>query len=240
MVARADARPGCRIERMEETSEPLRRPTLLIADDHPTFRIGVRASLEGHGFAVCAEVGDGPSAVAQALATRPDVCLLDVDMPGGGIAAAAAISDKLPDTAVVMLTVYQGDDELFAALRAGARGYLLKGMAADRLPAALQGVLDGEAALPRHLAARVFEEFRGRRMRRRLSVSANRTVTFTSREWDVLEGLRDGRTTAEIAERLVVEPVTVRTHIRGIVRKLRVPDREAARRLLEELEGRHR
>jgi DNA-binding NarL/FixJ family response regulator len=219
------------------TSPPI---TLLIADDHPTFRAGIRTALDGHGFHVCAEVGDGPAAVERAVATRPDVCLLDINMPGGGIAAAAAITERLPETSVVMLTVYQGDEELFAALRAGAAGYLLKGMDAGRLPHALRGVLAGEAALPRHLAARVFEEFRGARMRRRLTLGSKRVVTFTSREWDVLEALRDGLSTAEIAERMSVEPVTVRTYVRTVVRKLRVPDRGAVRVLLDELDRQRR
>jgi DNA-binding NarL/FixJ family response regulator len=155
-------------------------------------------------------------------------------MPGGGIAAADAITSALPQTAVVMLTVSRNDDDLFDALRAGAAGYLLKDTDPDRLSHALRGVLAGEAALPRALAARVIEEFRGRERRRRLPLLAERGTQLTSREWDVLELLREGHSTAEIAERLFISKVTVRTHVAAILKKLRVPDRKAALRLLEE------
>ena len=213
------------------TDSPVR---VLIADDHPPTRAGIRAALDGHEFAICAEVADGPSAVEAALRERPAICLLDIHMPGGGIAAADAITSALPQTAVVMLTVSRNDDDLFDALRAGAVGYLLKDTDPGRLSHALRGVLAGEAALPRALAARVIEEFRGRDRRRRLPLLAERGTQLTSREWDVLELLREGHSTAEIAERLFISKVTVRTHVAAILKKLRVPDRKAALRLLEE------
>jgi DNA-binding NarL/FixJ family response regulator len=215
------------------TDSPVR---VLIADDHPPTRAGVGAALDGHGFTICAEVADGPSAVEAALRERPDICLLDIHMPGGGIAAADAITSALPHTAVVMLTVSRNDDDLFDALRAGAAGYLLKDTDPARLPHALRGVLAGEAALPRALAARVIEEFRGRERRRRLPLLAERGTQLTSREWDVLELLRQGHSTAEIAKRLFISKVTVRTHVAAILKKLRVPDRQAALRLLQETE----
>src|SRR3954471_4613680 len=116
---------------------------VLIADDHPPTRLGVRLALEEGGFTVCAEAASGPSAVQAALAERPDVAVLDVHMPGSGITAAREITDQLPDTAVVMLTVSRDDADLFQALRAGARVYLVKAIEPTRLPLALQGVLDG-------------------------------------------------------------------------------------------------
>lgn len=207
---------------------------VLIADDHPPTRAGVRAVLAEHGFDVCAEAADAEAAVAAALRERPDVCLLDIRMPGGGIAAAARISAGLPQTAIVMLTVSRDDDDLFDALRAGASGYLLKDIARERLPAALDGVLAGEAPLPASLVARLVEEFRHRDRRRRVLLRDRPGVQLREREWEVLELLREGLTTAEIARRLFVAEVTVRTHVSAILRKLRVPDRAAAVRLLDE------
>lgn len=208
-------------------------PRVLVADDHPPTRAGVRRVLEQDGFVVCAEVADASSAVAAALRERPDVCLLDVRMPGGGgVAAAAEIARRLPETRIVMLTVSRDDDDLFDALRAGAGGYLLKDIERAKLPAALRSVLDGEAQLPASLVARVLDEFRGRRTRRRVLLDRRPAVDLRPREWEVLELLRDGLTTAEIARRLFIAEVTVRSHVSAILRKLRVPDREAAVRLL--------
>ena len=206
---------------------------IVLADDHPAVRAGVRVALERDGFVICAEVGDGPSAVEAALRERPDIVLMDINMPGNGIEATDEISRRLPDTAIVMLTVSTADDDIFDALRAGASGYLLKDMDPTRLPRALRGVLDGEAALPRRLVALVLEEFRQRRRHRRLPLAKGRGVDLTEREWEVLEFLRQGLSTAEIAERLFIAPVTVRTHVSAILKKLRVPDREAAVELLE-------
>jgi DNA-binding NarL/FixJ family response regulator len=194
----------------------------------------VKAALERDGFKVVAEAADADGAVTGAAREKPVVCLLDIHMPGNGIAAAVAITEADPDIAVVMLTVSRDDSDLFAALRAGALGYLLKDTDPDRLPHALKGVLEGEAALPRALVARVIDEFRARGRRRRLPLAKQRGVDLTSREWEVLELLREDLTTAEIAERLFISQVTVRSHIAAVLKKLRVPDRQAALRLLEE------
>jgi DNA-binding NarL/FixJ family response regulator len=199
---------------------------VVIADDHPPTRAGVRLSLEEAGFVVCAEAATAAAAVEACLEHVPDVALLDIHMPGNGITAARQLAVSLPDTAVVMLTVSRDDVDLFEALRAGARGYLLKDIDPARLGPALQGVLDGEAALPRNLVARLMDEFRDR------DASAARAQgplsKLTSREWDTLDLMRQGLTTAEIGERLFVSPVTVRTHVSAILRKLAVPDRQAA------------
>ncbi len=211
-------------------TQPIR---VVVADDHPPTRAGVRAALERDGFTVCAEAADGPSALEAALREEPDVCLLDIHMPGDGIEAAEAIARRLPETAVVMLTVSRTDADLFDALRVGACGYLLKDIDPARLPHALRGVLEGEAALPRRLVALLVEEFRERKRRRRVPLIGRRGVDLTSREWEVLELMRDGLSTAQIAERLFISPVTVRTHVSAILRKLQVPDRESAIRLLD-------
>ena len=207
--------------------------TCLIADDHPPARAGVRASLEGHGFVVIGEEADAPGAVEAAARLQPDVCVLDVFMPGDGIAAAARIHDGWPSIAVVMLTIADDDDHLFAALRAGASGYLLKDIDPERLPAALRGVLNGEAALPRSLAARVVAEYQRSRSRRSPLRDRQTGVLLTEREWDVFEALRSGQSTSEVAASLGMAPVTVRTHVAAVVRKLDVPDRATALRLLD-------
>ena len=208
--------------------------SVVLADDHAAVRAGIRLALAGEGFNVVAEAADGPSAVDAALREQPDIALLDVNMPGGGIKAAEEIAAALPRTTVVMLTVSRNDDDLFAALRAGAAGYLLKDTDPGRLPFALRGVLEGEAALPRGLVARLIDEFRTRGKRRRLPLMRQRGVELTEREWEVLEFLHDGLTTAEIAERLSISPVTVRRHVSEILKKLRVTSREEAIQLMED------
>ena len=210
-----------------------RKPRVVLADDHPPTRAGVRLALESGGFEVCAEAPDGPGAVEAAQAHGPEICLLDINMPGSGIVAAAEIVRSLPETAVVMLTVSRDDADLFDALRAGARGYLLKDTDPDRLPDALRGVLAGEAALPRALTARLIEEFR-RRDKRRLRIRSRPDIELTEREWEVLEALHEGLSTGAIAERLGISAVTVRRHVSETLRKLGAPDRAAAVRMLDE------
>ena len=207
---------------------------VLVADDHVPTRAAVRDALERGGFDVCAEAPDAATSVALARELRPDVALLDIHMPGDGIRAAGEIAAHVPGTSVVMLTVSSDEGDLFAALKAGASGYLLKDTDPVRLPLALRGVLDGEAALPRALVARVLEEFRtgGASSWSRVPVLGRRPGRLTNREWEVLEGLGDGLTTAEISERLFISPVTVRSHVSSILRKLRVPNRAGAVRAL--------
>jgi DNA-binding NarL/FixJ family response regulator len=209
------------------------RLRVLIAGDQPPARAGVRLALEKGGLVVCAEVETAAAAIEAALRERPDICLLDIHMPGSGITAAAEINAKLPRTAVVVFSESSRDSELFDALRAGAVGYLPKDTDPERLPSALLGVARGEAALPRRLVARLIEEFR-RDGRRRLALPGDRGVGLTSREWEVLELLRQQASTAEIARQFFISPVTVRRHIGAILRKLDVPDRAAALRLLNE------
>jgi DNA-binding NarL/FixJ family response regulator len=207
---------------------------VLLADDHAPTRAGVRLALEGSEFTVVAEAHDARSAVAAAIRDSPDICVLDIRMPGGGIEAAAEIAERLPGTVIVMLTVSRDDEDLFAALRAGAAGYLLKDTEPERLAGALQAAADGEAAMSPVLVARLMEEFRSREQRRRLPMLRRRGVRLTDREWEVLELLREGTSTAAIAQRLAISPVTARRHISVILRKLDVPTRAAAVRLLEE------
>ena len=204
--------------------------TVVVADDHAPTRMGVRLSLEDDGFTVVAEAATAPAAVTAALEHRPDVVLLDVHMPGSGIAAARTLTTELPSVAIVMLTVSRDDQDLFEALRAGARGYLLKDIDPERLPHALRGVLNGEAALPRNLVARLLEEFRDRAATAGGSNGARSLLT--DREWEVLEALGKGLSTSQIAQQMFIAPVTVRTYVSAVLRKLKVDSREAAVRVL--------
>ena len=205
---------------------PLR---VLIADDHAPTRDDVRQALEDGGMEVCAEAADAPHAVQLALETRPDICLLDVRMPGGGVAAAWEIAARLPTTKVVMLTVSDEDANLFAALRAGAVGYLVKDFDIRILPRALLDVADGNAAIPRSLVARMVKQFHGTDPRfRTTAVAGELGPRLTSREWDVLVGLADGLSTREIGRRLQLKPSGVRAHISAVVQKLGVENRQQA------------
>jgi DNA-binding NarL/FixJ family response regulator len=130
-----------------------------------------------------------------------------------------------------MLTQSEEDEDLFDSLRAGASGYLLKDMDPGRIGAALRGVLAGESVLPRWLVAKVVEQFRSQPRRRFQLPNRPKPAELTEREAEVLELMADGMSTEEIAKKTFVAPVTVRTHIRSILKKLRVPDREAAIRL---------
>jgi DNA-binding NarL/FixJ family response regulator len=209
-----------------------RPPRVLIADDHAPTRAGVRMALEDGGCEVCAEVATAGDAVRAALDERPDICLVDLGMPGNGFRAVSGITGHLPDTPVLVLTVSRSADDLFDALRVGAAGYLLKDMDPVDLVAAVRGALAGEAALPGFLAARLIDEFRNRGRGTTLTLDNNRRVELTPREWDVLELLGDGLSTAEIANRLDLSQVTVRRHMSALLRKLEVSSREEARRLI--------
>jgi two-component system, NarL family, nitrate/nitrite response regulator NarL len=209
------------------------RVRVVLADDHAPTRAGVRLALEQAEFDIVSEATTGPEAVRGALEHRPDVCLLDIYMPGGGIEAAEEICQALPGTALVMLTASDSDDDLFAALRAGATGFLPKTTSADRLAQALRGVLDGEAALPRALTARLIEEYRqrparGRSARPGTGGGAEYGIAFTDRELEVVELLLRDLNTIEISQRLSISAVTVRRHISAVVRKAGVHSRRSA------------
>jgi DNA-binding NarL/FixJ family response regulator len=192
----------------------------------------LRHALEADGFTVIAEAANAQQAVERAVEERPDICLLDVDMPGSGIFAAGEITNRVSGTAVVMLSDSSHDADLFDALRAGALGFLLIDTDPERISHALRGVLAGEAAIPRKLVMRLLDEYRSQGGRRRFQI-AGRAFELTSREWEVIEMMRSGLTTADAAQRLFVSPVTVRRHVSAVVRKLGVEDRDAALELLD-------
>jgi DNA-binding NarL/FixJ family response regulator len=196
------------------------------------MRSRIREALEAGDCEICGEGANAHEAIRLVLEHRPDVVLLDINMPGNGIQAAQQIRRDLPQIAVVMLTQSKENDDLFDSLRAGAAGYLLKDTDPGTLAAALRGVLAGEAAMPAELVTRILEEFRGPRRRlMRKSVAAAR---LSPREWDVMEMLSQGTSTEEVGRRLFVSPTTVRVHLSAVLHKLAVKDRESAFSLLRD------
>ena len=208
-------------------------PRVLIADDHAPTRAGVRLALERDGIEICAEVTNAADAVEAALRERPDLCLLDVHMPGGGPSAASKITSNLPGTLVLMLTVSRENEDVLESLRRGAAGYLLKDMNPASLPVAVRAALRGEGVVPRALAAGLIAELRHRPGgSRRLAGQRRDQPALSAREWEILELLAEGASTSEMAERLFLSQVTVRRHISSILGKLGVTSREDAVKLV--------
>jgi DNA-binding NarL/FixJ family response regulator len=207
------------------THDPIR---VLLADAHSATRAGLRMALSTGGFDIVAEVDSAEAAVEAALRARPDICVLDADMPGGAVRATVEIVRSLPDAGVVVMASARHDAMMLDVVRAGASGYLLKDMDPERLCFALRGVMVGEAALPRTLVARLMLEFRVRESRRRLITAQGREAELTPREWDVLTLLAEGASTRTMADSLGVSDVTVRRHVSGVLGKLGVTSRAAA------------
>jgi DNA-binding NarL/FixJ family response regulator len=210
---------------------------ILVADAHQPTRAGLRLVLERSGFEIVAEAADAAAALRAALHQRPALCVIDARLRGGGIRVVGRISSRVPQTEVVVLTDAADEHELMEAVRAGASGYLQKNLSPDTLVRALQGVLRGEAAFPRAMLGPVLDEFRMRNQRRRLKLPARPAIELSRRESEVLDLLRRGLGTAEIADRLDISPVTVRRHIGLLLQKLNVPDRAAALKLVERSES---
>jgi DNA-binding NarL/FixJ family response regulator len=206
--------------------------SIVIAHGHAPTRIGVRQALRHSPFEIVGEGDSAAEAIRMCLVERPQLALLDVQLPGGGLWAAREISTRAPGSAVVMLSAEAADGSLLGALRAGAIGYLMMDLDPARLSHALESVLKGEAVVPRRLVARLIEAVRAQG---RLSLTENgRGARLTKREWQVLELVHEGFTTMEAAEQLLLSPVTVRRHLSNVVKKLEVSDRDAAVELLGE------
>lgn len=205
---------------------------VLIADDHVPTRDSLRRALEAGGCEVVGEAGNAAKAVELAEAVQPHVAVLDINMPGNGIIATARISERLPDLVVLIWTVSRDDDDLFEAVKAGARGYMLKDTPAERIAPLVHAVAAGDAAMPPALVAKVLDQLR--RQERRVVDTDRGAAQLSEREWEVLELLRQGMSTAEIADHLFVAKVTVRSHVAAVLRKLHVSSREEALRLLDE------
>ncbi|KAA1425578.1 LuxR C-terminal-related transcriptional regulator [Nocardioides antri] len=200
---------------------------IVVADADAGARAVAVAALVANGCDVCGEAGSRDEVVAVAVEQRPDVVLLDVDLPGHALTAARELARRLPTTALVMIASTADDEELLDSLRAGAAGYLLKDTDPDRLGFALRGVLNGEAAIPRQLVRRLTEELRSPALPKFVK-NAPAAAKLTAREWQVMELLGEGLTTDQVARRLFLSRSTVRVHVSAALRKLRVDDRESA------------
>jgi len=209
--------------------EPM-HPAVLVADDDVAHRRGVREALEAHGFVIAAESADAEAAIGAATRLRPDILLIEVDLPGDGLNAIGRIARASPKTLIVVLSQSERPDDVVTAFTRGASGYLLKGISGERLASTLRAAYDGEPPLARSLVPYLVDEIR-RGSERRL-VLPNGPVTLTPREWEVGELLRERHSTAEIAERLGVSPVTVRRHVGLLLSKLGAENREAAVEML--------
>lgn len=199
---------------------------VLIADDHPLFRDGLKALLNSAaGAELVAEAETGETAVALAAEHEPDVVLMDLKMPGiNGIEATRQIMAANPAVNVLMLTMFKDDDSIFAAMRAGARGYVLKGAKRDEMLRAIRAVAGGEAIFSPAIAARMMDFFS-------LMRPAYISTVFpelTEREREVLTLLARNYKNADIAAELVIAPKTVRNHVSNVLSKLQVGDRTEA------------
>ena len=218
--------------------ERVRRATrVVVAGAHLPTRTGIRLVLERNGFEICAEAPDANSAVAAVLREKPELCLVDADLPGGAMLATAQITTRAPATDTVVLAAEADEQGVVDALHAGASGYLPLEANPEGLVRALRAVRRGEPAVPRSLLGPLVDLFRVRERRRRVSVRGGIEVELTRRQSEVLELLRDGLGTAAIAARLGLSPVTVRRHLSLVLEKLGVSDRDEARHLLDEDEG---
>lgn len=200
--------------------------TVLIADDHPLFRKGLRSLLETMpDITLTGEAQSGPEAVELALARQPDVVLMDLQMPGGsGLRATRELSKRSPETRILVVTLFEDDDSIFAALRAGARGYVLKDAEEEEMMRAIRAVGQGEAIFSPAIATRLMDYFATTRQQ----VAQEVFPELTEREREILALIARGKSNAAIAEALTISVKTVRNHVSNIYGKLQVADRAQA------------
>lgn len=199
---------------------------LLLVDDHALFREGLaRLFAYQDNFTVVGEAEDADSALAQVERLRPDLVLMDIDLPGeDGVSATRRIKAALPETTVVMLTVYDDTERLLEAIKAGAQGYLIKNIRSTELIDQLSGLAAGEAPIARRMATRMLEEFR----RGHDDDGHEPEAELTARELEVLGLVSERLQNKEIAERLVISEYTVKNHLKNILAKLHLRSRRQA------------
>ena len=203
---------------------------VLIADDHHLFRDGITRLLQdAPGIELAGSATNGEQAVELARQKRPDVILMDVNMPGmGGLEATRRIHAAQPDTQILMLTISEQSEDLFEAIRLGARGYLLKNVSTQELLAAIRQVSSGEAPIAPRMAGKLVDAFATMPMERPAEHLAEKIEILTEREVDVLKLVARGFSNREVAEELVISERTVAAHVRGILGKLHVANRTQA------------
>ena len=216
------------------TAEPVDhstdRPSVLLVGQNASTRAGVRLALQSS--VDCYDARTPAEAAAVAAVAFPSVCFVTAD-PDHEMGIVAELAAAVPYAQIVVLTPKVREDELIAAVRAGAVGYLSDDVDPVRLPFVVRGVMRGEAAIPRVLVSRLVGELRQRRQRRVVLLESREAVDLTTREWEVLEELRGRASTKEIAASLSISEVTVRRHISTLLAKLGVDDRAAAVALVE-------
>jgi len=200
---------------------------VVVADDHPMYRYGLAAVLAQHDdIDVVASVGDGDALLSAVDEHAPDVVITDLSMPSlDGVTATSRLMATRPELAILVLTMHEDDEHVFAALRAGARGYLVKGADGAEIVRAVQSVASGDAVYGGAVARRIVAFFAGGQAG---SPSTRAFHDLTPRERDVLELLAAGCRNHEIARRLGMSEKTVRNHVSQVLLKLQVPDRTAA------------
>ncbi|MGY1915848.1 response regulator [Blastococcus sp. SYSU DS0973] len=197
---------------------------VVIADDHPAFRAGLKVLLQDSGVDVVAEAADGLAAVDAVVETRPDVALLDLQMPGlTGVEVTKRLQEVAPGTRVLVLTMIEADETVLAAIRAGAWGYLLKGAGQAEIERAVRSVADGQVVYGAGVAERVRAFFTAS-----TGAALPPLPELSEREREVLVLAAQGRANADIARRLFLSEKTVRNHVSSIFAKLGVGDRAAA------------
>jgi DNA-binding NarL/FixJ family response regulator len=202
----------------------------MIADDHKLFREGIKALLAvTDDIEIVGEAEDGKSALEKCQELQPDVLLMDINMPGlNGIQATGQILEKQPQTRIVMLTMLEDDASVFHAMRAGARGYLLKGADPKEVLSVIRAVAEGQALFGPAIATRLRNYFQELSAAPAASRAGTPFPELTEREGDVLRLIAQGRNNQEIAQKLFLSPKTVRNHITNIFSKLQVADRAQA------------